>query len=55
MHTFTAGIVLLVGIWGAKLSNLSTDPTKEMAEVDRCMKMLKTMEKEFWPAGRVWY
>ncbi|KIM46822.1 hypothetical protein M413DRAFT_440397 [Hebeloma cylindrosporum] len=53
VYTFTAGIVLLLGIWGAKRSNLSTDPGKEMAEVHRCMKLLKVMEKQFWPAGRV--
>lgn len=55
MPTFTAGIVLLLGIWGAKRSNLSTDPTEEMAEVHKCMRMLKTMETYFWSAGRVWY
>ncbi|KIM46821.1 hypothetical protein M413DRAFT_440395 [Hebeloma cylindrosporum] len=53
-HTFTAGIILLLGIWGAKRSNLLTNPTKEMAEVHRCMELLKVMEKQFWGAGRFW-
>ena len=54
MAIFTAGVVLLLGIWGAKRSNLSTDPKKGMSEVHRCMKALKAMENRWQPAGRVW-
>ncbi len=44
MALFTAGIVLLLNIWGGKRSGLSTDPAKEMADVHKCMKMLRTLE-----------
>ncbi|KIM42578.1 hypothetical protein M413DRAFT_120145 [Hebeloma cylindrosporum] len=54
MAIFTAGVVLLLGIWGSKRSNLSTEPQKGMAEVHRGMKVLKAMERRWQPAGRVW-
>lgn len=46
MSLFTAGIVLLLNIWGGKRSGLSTDPAKEMADVHKCMKMLKLLEAQ---------
>lgn len=45
MPAFTAGIVLLLNIWGGKRSGLYTDPTKEMADVHKCMSILKSCEK----------
>jgi hypothetical protein len=45
MPAFTAGIVLLLNIWGGKRSGLYTDPQKEMADVHKCMAMLKSCEK----------
>ncbi|KAI9070185.1 hypothetical protein FKP32DRAFT_1543831, partial [Trametes sanguinea] len=56
MALFTAGIVLLLNIWGGKRSGLSTDSTKEMADVHKCMKMLKLLEAHVpWhTAGRLW-
>lgn len=54
MPVFTAGIVLLLGIWGGKRSGLSTDPNKEMVDVHKCMKMLRTCEKHWHSAGRLW-
>ena len=45
MMMFTSGIVLLLNIWGGKRSGLTTDPAKEMADVHKCMKMLKAMEE----------
>ena len=47
MHAFTAGIVLLLNIWGGKRSGLSTDPTKEMADVHKCMGLLKSCENRY--------
>lgn len=44
LHAFTAGIVLLLNIWGGKKSGLSTDPLKEMADVHKCMGLLKSLE-----------
>ena len=41
---FTSGIVLLLNIWSGKRNGLSTDPTKEMAEVHKCMQILKMNE-----------
>ena len=46
MSLFTAGIVLLLNIWGGKRSGLSLDPSKEMADVHKCMKMLRQLEPE---------
>ena len=43
---FGAGIVLLLNIWGGKLSGSSTNPTKEMAEVHKAMDMLKALEPQ---------
>ncbi|PCH39377.1 hypothetical protein WOLCODRAFT_29517 [Wolfiporia cocos MD-104 SS10] len=54
MALFTCGIVLLLNIWGGKRSGLSTDPTKEMADVHKCMKMLKLLEPRWHTAGRLW-
>ncbi|TBU65203.1 fungal-specific transcription factor domain-containing protein [Dichomitus squalens] len=54
MALFTAGIVLLLNIWGGKRSGLSTDPAKEMADVHKCMKMLQTLEPHWHTAGRLW-
>ncbi|KAI0706989.1 fungal-specific transcription factor domain-containing protein [Earliella scabrosa] len=54
MSLFTAGIVLLLNIWGGKRSGLSTDPAKEMADVHKCMKMLKLLEPHWHTAGRLW-
>lgn len=44
MAVFTAGIVLLLNIWGGKRSGLTTDPNKEMADVYKCMQVLKEAE-----------
>ncbi|KAF9236278.1 fungal-specific transcription factor domain-containing protein [Melanogaster broomeanus] len=54
MPAFTAGIVLLLNIWGGKRSGLSTDPSKEMADVHKCMAVLQTIEKRWHTAGRLW-
>ncbi|KAL0953207.1 hypothetical protein HGRIS_004462 [Hohenbuehelia grisea] len=54
MAVFTAGIVLLLNIWGGKRSGLSTDPKKEMADVHKCMAVLKKSELRWITAGRLW-
>ncbi|KAL4064599.1 fungal-specific transcription factor domain-containing protein [Scleroderma citrinum] len=54
MPAFTAGIVLLLNIWGGKRSGLSTDPAKEMVDVHKCMAFLKLCEKRWHIAGRLW-
>lgn len=45
-----AGIVLLLNIWGGKRSGLSTDPLKEMADVHKCMGLLKSLENRYVPS-----
>ena len=47
MHAFIAGIVLLLNIWGGKKSGLSTDPSKEMADVHKCMGLLKSLQRRY--------
>lgn len=51
---FTAGIVLLLNIWGGKRSGLSTDPNKEMADVHKAMRCLKSIEDGWHTSGRLW-
>ncbi|OBZ66208.1 hypothetical protein A0H81_13860 [Grifola frondosa] len=53
MALFTAGIVLLLNIWGGKRSGLTTDPAKEMADVHKCMKILKALDSHWHTAGRL--
>ncbi|KAK7682544.1 hypothetical protein QCA50_014344 [Cerrena zonata] len=51
---FTSAIVLLLNIWGGKRSGLTTDPAREMADVHKCMRMLKHLEPRWHTAGRLW-
>ena len=44
MSLFTAGIVLLLNVWGGKRSGLSMDLSKEMADVHKCMRILRLLE-----------
>lgn len=45
MAVFSAGVVLLLNIWGGKRAGATTtDPAKEMVEVHKAMKMLKSLE-----------
>lgn len=44
---FTSGVVLLLYIWGRRRSGLSTDPSKEMDDVDKCMRVLTTCENKY--------
>ncbi|KAJ7334168.1 fungal-specific transcription factor domain-containing protein [Mycena albidolilacea] len=56
MAVFTAGIVLLLNIWGGKRSGLglSADSGQEMIEVHRCMRVLRGCEIRWLTAGRLW-
>ncbi|KAJ3796205.1 fungal-specific transcription factor domain-containing protein [Lentinula aff. detonsa] len=51
---FTAGIVLLLNIWGGRRSGLSTDPNKEMTDVYKCMQALRSNEDKWHSCGRLW-
>ncbi|KAI0058759.1 hypothetical protein BV25DRAFT_1788378, partial [Artomyces pyxidatus] len=54
LPAFTAGIVLLLSIWGVKRSGVTIDPMKEMADVHKCMAALKEAEGRWHAAGRLW-
>ncbi|KAK7043156.1 Gypsy retrotransposon integrase-like protein 1 [Paramarasmius palmivorus] len=41
---FVSGIVLLSNIWAAKRSGMTIDPNREMAEVHKCMQVLRACE-----------
>ncbi|KAJ7253504.1 fungal-specific transcription factor domain-containing protein [Mycena rebaudengoi] len=51
---FTSGVILLLSIWGGKQSGLSTDPTREMADVHRCMQVLRACEDRWQDSGRLY-
>ncbi len=46
MPVFSAAIVLLLSIWSAKRSGMSFNYQKEMDEVYKCMKALKSTERQ---------
>ncbi|KAF8915577.1 fungal-specific transcription factor domain-containing protein [Mucidula mucida] len=54
MPVFSAAIVLLLSIWSAKRSGMSFNYQKEMDEVYKCMKALKSTERQLHFAGRLW-
>ncbi|KAJ7836530.1 fungal-specific transcription factor domain-containing protein [Mycena leptocephala] len=56
LAVFTAAVVLLMNIWAGKRSglSLSTDSGQEMAEVHRCMQVLRGCETRWQSAGRLW-
>ncbi|KAK0185007.1 fungal-specific transcription factor domain-containing protein [Armillaria mellea] len=51
---FDAGIVLLFNIWGGKRTGLSLDPSKEMDDVHKCMKVLRSLDSRWQFAGKLW-
>ena len=44
---FTAGVVMLLNIWGAKKSGLNVEPAKQMEDVQKCMQVLATVEDKY--------
>lgn len=51
---FDAGIVLLFNIWGGQRTGLSLDPYKEMDDVHKCMKVLRSLDSRWHFAGKLW-
>ena len=43
-NAFTAGLILLIAIFGSRRSGLYLDPTTELADVHKCMRILKRLE-----------
>ncbi|KAF5319630.1 hypothetical protein D9619_008858 [Psilocybe cf. subviscida] len=54
MAVFQSAVVLLLSIWGGKRSGLLIDAGREMADVHKCMNMLKMAEQRWHPIGKVW-
>ncbi|KAJ7940570.1 fungal-specific transcription factor domain-containing protein [Mycena leptocephala] len=52
---FTSAIVLLLNTWSGKRSGFAYNPSKEMEDVYKCMKMLTVAEKRYQAAGRFKY
>ena len=46
ISAFTAGVVLLLNIWGAKKSGQFVDSEKQMSDVRKCMQALKCIEDQ---------
>lgn len=44
MAAFTAAMILVTNIWSGERSGVPTDPDKEMADVHKCMDLLKRSE-----------
>lgn len=49
MSIFSAGIVLLLSIWGGRRAGLSVDHEKGMEDVHKAMKLLKGLESKYVP------
>ena len=45
MAAFIAGVMLLLNLWIGKRTGVSVAPEKAMADIDRCLYVLKTLEK----------
>lgn len=51
---FTATLILLLNIWGGSRTGATVDIPKEMEEVHRALRILKTLEPWWISAGRFW-
>ncbi|KAF8315963.1 fungal-specific transcription factor domain-containing protein [Amanita rubescens] len=54
MTAFIAGVILLLNLWIGKRAGVSVAPEKAMADIDRCLYVLKTLENRWQMAGRLW-
>ncbi|TFK44394.1 fungal-specific transcription factor domain-containing protein [Crucibulum laeve] len=53
MSAFASGIVLLLNLWGRRNANQG-DVQRTMADVNKCLSILKECEKRWHSAGRLW-
>ncbi|KAJ7278920.1 fungal-specific transcription factor domain-containing protein [Mycena rebaudengoi] len=51
---FSAGIILLLNVWSGQRTGLMPDPTREMANVHKCMEVIKLCEDRWQSAGLFW-
>ena len=55
MAVCTAAVILLLNLWSEKKSGLSVEVVKkDMKDVYMCMQALKSVEKRWQAAGRLW-
>ncbi|KAJ6587578.1 fungal-specific transcription factor domain-containing protein [Mycena vulgaris] len=51
---FTSGIVLLLNVWSGKRTGLVPDPSREIANVHKCMEVIRLCEDRWQSAGLLW-
>ncbi|KAJ6608507.1 fungal-specific transcription factor domain-containing protein [Mycena sp. CBHHK59/15] len=51
---FTSGIVLLLNVWSGKRTGLVPDPSREIANVHKCMEVVRVCEERWQSAGLLW-
>ncbi|VDB90963.1 unnamed protein product [Peniophora sp. CBMAI 1063] len=51
---FTAGVMLLLGIWNIERTGITMDQGKETQAVYNCVALLKDIEARWQAAGRLW-
>jgi len=54
MAAFTSGLIIVLNVWGGQKSGLLPNATKEMANVQICLNVLKEGEKRWHIAGRLY-
>ncbi|KAJ6496048.1 fungal-specific transcription factor domain-containing protein [Mycena sanguinolenta] len=51
---FTSALVLLLNVWSGKRTGLLPDPGREMANVYKCMEVVRLCEGRWQSAGMIW-
>ncbi|KAJ7495520.1 fungal-specific transcription factor domain-containing protein [Mycena latifolia] len=51
---FTSGIVLLLNVWSGMRTGLVPDPSRELANVHKCMEVVRICEERWQSAGLFW-
>ncbi|KAJ7749827.1 fungal-specific transcription factor domain-containing protein [Mycena maculata] len=51
---FTSGLVLLLNVWSGKRTGLVPDPSREIANVNKCMEVVRLCEDRWQSAGLLW-
>ncbi|KAJ6596653.1 hypothetical protein B0H10DRAFT_1827874 [Mycena sp. CBHHK59/15] len=54
MALFDSAVILLLIIWSGKQSGMVIDPKKEIREVYTCLNVLRSFERRWQIAGRLW-
>ncbi|KAJ7187380.1 fungal-specific transcription factor domain-containing protein, partial [Mycena filopes] len=54
MPVFTSGIVLLLNMWSVKRTGVVSDPSREFANVHKCMEVVRICEDRWQSAGLLW-